>query len=403
MTTETKMNASEALSRAHTTLASQIGMIMDMPPNSAKTAIGAFGTLLQANVQMVLECINSDIDDYDKLCDMAEKLDEELLQSQAKRNELLSQIASLKSEQEAEKAALLGQLEEAERAVQDAQNAAAKAEQQRIAANLAQRNAERELKQLKELDPVGLKNKLKAKNVRVDELVSETVALKNDVSHYRHQINQLNSRLTSALAAIDEQDAELLRRQEIINEQATYKHFELLWGEHLRKDYRDDSGALWWVYLLAQGANTNSQEFINDLPWKLHLMRADGSGCSIMISQWLIPILPAVPAADIAPMDAIKDMHHFIIDALQYSHPHLLARAEWAQELPISELGLTPKLTEALIAGGISNMWEAARRQPSALMQIKGVGHKGAEQIRNACTVKAAAWLAQYQQQQEAA
>lgn len=78
MTEQAKMTAGEAASLAHTSLATQIGHILQMPAGPAKVAIGSFESLLTANMTMIIEASNGMIDDQGVLIDQLEARDKEI-------------------------------------------------------------------------------------------------------------------------------------------------------------------------------------------------------------------------------------------------------------------------------------------------------------------------------------
>ena len=172
---------------------------------------------------------------------------------------------------------------------------------------------------------------------------------------------------------------------------ARFNEISLLWGKHLRNHYHDDNGIRWNVYLVEGGIQSDKSYLLNDLSWKLHAMRSDATGCTVMLSEWMSPIFPSVIAKDI-PMEAIRDIHAFMLDALAITHPHLQPRAEWAQTVHISEIGLNAKVQGLLEDAGITDLWKLMVNQSDKLLAIKGIGAKLADQIISAGQAAVRQW-----------
>lgn len=200
-----------------------------------------------------------------------------------------------------------------------------------------------------------------------------------------------------------------MQRQLVIDDMARFKEVSLLWGKHLRKHYTDEQGIRWNIYLVENGIQSDKPYLLNDLDWKLHAMRSDATGCTVMLSEWLSPVFPGAVAQHI-PMEAIHDIHAFMLDALALTHPQLQPRAEWAQTVHISELGLNAKVQGLLTEAGITDLWKLMVNQSDKLLAIKGIGTKLADQIISAGQAAVRQWekeqaetCQQPEQQKEAA
>lgn len=95
MTEQAKLTAGEAATLAHTSLATQLGHIMQMPDGPAKAAIGSFESLLTANMTMIVEASNAMIDEQNALIDLVEARDEELASLQSTLTESRVQYEAL--------------------------------------------------------------------------------------------------------------------------------------------------------------------------------------------------------------------------------------------------------------------------------------------------------------------
>ncbi|MGE6098601.1 hypothetical protein ACLH0B_05060 [Aeromonas salmonicida] len=387
----TTLNPSEATSLALHTLTSQIRNILLMPDGPAKAAIGSFETLLTANLTMISEAANAHIDEFNTLIGELEGRDGELLTQAALVSELHQQVAEAEMRIAAAQEETTAKLEVAEAAVYAATRKADGAQASLNAANIQIRELERRIKAYKEMDPEGLKRKVTEQRKKLEERLAAITAGKNEISGYRRDNTKLSASVTELTAIISQQQADLDARQQIINDMALFKDVSLLWGKHLRKHYTDEKGVRWNIYVVEGGIQSDKSYLLNDLDWKLHAMRSDATGCTVMLSEWLSPVFPGAVAQDI-PMEAIRDIHSFMLDALAITHPQLQPRAEWAQTVHISEIGLNAKVQGLLEGAGITDLWKLMVNQSDKLLAIKGIGIKLADQIISAGQAAVRQW-----------
>ncbi len=387
----TTLNPSEATSLALHTLTSQIRNILLMPDGPAKAAIGSFETLLNANLTMISEAANAHIDEFNTLIGELEGRDGELLTQAALVSDLRQQVAEAEMRIAAAQEETTAKLEVAEAAVYAATRKADGAQASLNAANIQIRELERRIKAYKEMDPEGLKRKVTEQRKKLEERLAAITAGKNEISGYRRDNTKLSASVTELTAIISQQQADLDARQQIINDMALFKDVSLLWGKHLRKHYTDEKGVRWNIYVVEGGIQSDKSYLLNDLDWKLHVMRSDATGCTVMLSEWLSPVFPGAVAQDI-PMEAIRDIHSFMLDALAITHPQLQPRAEWAQTVHISEIGLNAKVQGLLEGAGITDLWKLMVNQSDKLLAIKGIGIKLADQIISAGQAAVRQW-----------
>ncbi|MEI4974400.1 hypothetical protein U1437_08860 [Aeromonas caviae] len=389
MTTE--LNPSEATSLALNTLTSQIRNIMLMPDGPAKAAIGSFETLLTANLTMISEAANTHIDEFNTLIGELEGRDSELLTQAALVSELRQQVAeaeqrivAARQEGAAELEAKAGELYKAQRALNEI-------EAKFSALQFTSRQTDRQLADLKTMDPAGMKRRIKEKNDQLELQRTAIAKHKSNEAAYRAEVLKLERRIKDLLDAINEQDRELERRHGVIMELESCRDAKLVWFKHLAKTYKGEDGTLWNVYLVDHGLQSNLPYLINDLNWKLHAMKSDGSGCSVMLSQWMNPIYPA-PYGSGAPDDMTRDIFAFMQEALEQSHPHLQPRTEWAKTVSIHECGLPPRTIKPLEEAGIDTLYKVMSHQGNKLDKVKGIGQKLVGQIVYACELKVKLW-----------
>ena len=404
----TTLNPSEATSLALNTLTSQIRNILLMPDGPAKAAIGSFETLLNANLTMISEAANAHIDEFNTLIGELEGRDGELLTQAALVSQLRQQvaeaeqrIAAARQEGAAELEAMADELYKAQRILNDVQTKYG-------ALQYATRQLERQLADLNAMDPAGMKRRIKEKNELLEEQRTAIAKHKSNEASYRAEVLKLGRRISELLSAINEQDRELERRHTVIMELESARAAKLIWHKHLGKTYKGEDGTLWDVYMVDHGLKSNLPYLINDLSWKLHAMKSDGSGCSVMLSQWMNPIYPTPYGAG-APDAMTQDIFAFMQEALEQSHPHLQPRTEWAKTVSIHECGLPPRTIKPLEEAGIDTLYKVMSHQGNKLDKVKGIGAKLVGQIVYACELKVKLWEEQFaaskqeEQHQEAA
>lgn len=404
----TTLNPSEATSLALHTLTSQIRNILLMPDGPAKAAIGGFETLLTANLTMISEAANAHIDEFNTLIGELEGRDGELFTQTALVSELRQQVAeaeqrivAARQEGAAELEAKAGELYKAQRALNEI-------ETKFSALQITSRQTDRQLADLKAMDPAGMKRRIKEKNDQLELQRTAIAKHKSNEAAYRAEVLKLERRIKDLLDAINEQDRELESRHGVIMELESCRDAKLVWFKHLAKTYKGEDGTLWNVYLVDHGLQSNLPYLINDLNWKLHAMKSDGSGCSVMLSQWMNPIYPTPYGAG-APDDMTRDIFAFMQEALEQSHPHLLPRTEWAKTVSIHECGLPPRTIKPLEEAGIDTLYKVMSHQGNKLDKVKGIGEKLVGQIVYACEIKVKLWEEQFaasrqpEQRQEAA
>ncbi|MFQ2555931.1 hypothetical protein ACK303_12980 [Aeromonas caviae] len=397
----TTLNPSEATSLALNTLTSQIRNILLMPDGPAKAAIGSFETLLNANLTMISEAANAHIDEFNTLIGELEGRDGELLTQAALVSELRRQVAeaeqritTARQEGATGLEAKADELYKAQRALNDVQT-------KYSALQYSARQLERQLADLNAMDPAGMKRRIKEKNELLEEQRTAIAKHKSNEAAYRAEVLKLERRAQELLGVINDQDRELERRHTVIMELESARAAKLVWHKHLANTYKGEDGMLWNVYLVDHGLKSNLPYLINDLNWKLHAMKSDGSGCSVMLSQWMNPIYPTPYGAG-APDDMTQDIFAFMQEALEQSHPHLQPRTEWAKTVSIHECGLPPRTIKPLEEAGIDTLYKVMSHQGNKLDKVKGIGEKLVGQIVYACELKVKLWEEQFAANQQA-
>lgn len=398
MTTE--LNPSEATGLALNTLTSQIRNILLMPDGPAKAAIGSFETLLTANMTMIIEAANAHINEFNVLVGELEARDSELLTQAILVSELRQQVAEAEQRIAAARQEGAAELEAKEAELYKAQRAMNEVETKFSALQYTSRQLERQLADFNAMDPAGMKRRIKEKNELLEVQRTAIAKHKGNEAAYRSEVLTLERRINELLGSINDQDRELERRHTVIMELESARAAKLVWHKHLGNTYKGEDGTLWNVYLVDYGLRSNLPYLINDLNWKLHAMKSDGSGCSVMLSQWMNPIYPIPYGAD-APDDMTRDIFAFMQEALEQSHPHLQPRTEWAKTVSIHECGLPPRTIKPLLEAGIDTLYKVMSHQGNKLDKVKGIGEKLVGQIIYACDLKVKLWEEQFAASQQ--
>ena len=399
MSNEQKIELSQAINLALNTITQQIRMLSDLPADSCKLAVAGLEPIVGANFSMVADAANEQADEMDGLITELESRDNEILKHLSARDTLQAQLDAALASVEAARAESQGRIEELETDIFNIQRTANSFEAKLGAANLTMRRVNAELTELKGMDPVGMKRRIKEKNDLLEKQRSAIAHYKSNEAAYRKDITKLETRLKEMINATVTQDEELANRQQIIDELVIAGDLEKLWGEHLRKHYNDESGQRWNIYLANHGIQTDKPYLLNDLNWKLMAMRQDGLGCIVLVSEWLTPIFPIGDIGREIPMAAINDIHAFMCDAVSKTHPMLMPRAEWAQTVSIHELHLPAKTIPLLEQEGIITLWKVLAYGTDKLGAIKGMGPKTVGQVLNACEMAVKAWEVDWNKQ----
>lgn len=397
----TTLNPSEATSLALNTLTSQIRNILLMPDGPAKAAIGSFETLLTANLTMISEAANAHIDEFNELIGQLEARDGELHAKATLVSELRQQVTVADQRITTAQQEGFTALEAKEAELYKLQRTLNDVQTKYSALQYSSRQLERQLADLNAMDPAGMKRRTKEKNELLEKQRTAIAKHKSNEAAYRAEVLKLERRISELLGVINDQDRELERRHTVIMELESARAAKLVWHKHLANTYKGEDGMLWNVYLVDHGLKSNLPYLINDLNWKLHAMKSDGSGCSVMLSQWMNPIYPTPYGAG-APDQMTRDIFAFMQEALEQSHPHLQPRTEWAKTVSIHECGLPPRTIKPLEEAGIDTLYKVMSHQGNKLDKVKGIGEKLVGQIVYACELKVKLWEEQFAASQHA-
>lgn len=402
MSSEEKINPSQAANLALNTITSQIRLLADMPAENCKMAVAGLEPIINASFSMVMDACNEQVDECNGLIDIIEARDSDLSMSEAARASLRSQLADAGRLADEKQAGLRLQLEDLETQLFNAQRQASSVGSKLEASMVTVRQLEREIKAYKELDPAGMKNRIKEKDKTLEELRAAIAKHKSNEASYRKQILGLENRIKEMIGVSNMQDAELSRRAEAISELEQNRDVKAIWYRYFNQTFYGEDGVGWNVYVVDHGLRSTMSYLVNDLNWKIHAMRQDGGGCVVMIGQWL-NVVYAKPWGDKAPQEMTETINAFMLEVLAKSHPHLQARAEWAQTVSIHELGLSSRIINLLEGADLDTLYKVMSHQGGRLDNIKGLGEKLVGQVIYACELSVKAWEQEHNAAEEAA
>lgn len=386
-----KINPSQAASLALNTITNQIRLPSSMPAEHCQQAVAGLEPIVTANFAMVVDASNDQIDEFNALIDELEARDDELLAQAKVVAELRNQLVSAASQSDAEKAELVAKAEDLDGQLFELKRAAMTLQNKVEAAKVSARANEKELIELRAMDPASLKRRIKDKDKLLEEQRKAIAKHKSNEAAYRKDILDVEAKKAELIRSIRMQDEELDRRAAAIAELESYRHVKTIWFQHLNRTFYGADGVGWNVYVVDYGLKSKTSYLVNDLDWKIHAMRQDGGGCAVMISQWLNVVYP-MPWGDKAPTEMTEAINGFMLEALEKSHAHLLPRAEWAKTVSIHELGLSARITNLLEAAGFLTLYKVMSHQGGQLNNIKGLGEKLVGQVVYACELAVKAW-----------
>ena len=155
--TEQRLEPGAAASLALNTLSAQVTAIINAASGAAKVQAESLMTLLNSNIGMIIEAANDQVDEINELIDQLEQRDSSLLKQSNLVIDLRKKIEELISLQEEAEAQHQASLQEEQSARLDAEGKTARTETKLVAANAESQRLNRELKELKSLDPAGTK------------------------------------------------------------------------------------------------------------------------------------------------------------------------------------------------------------------------------------------------------
>lgn len=346
------INPSVAISRAFSATHTQIQAALN---NLANQQAYVEETLLQHEQQVIAE--------YNEAVSINEKLNGELDAKDQAISALRIEIHNIKEQQaDFETRALV------------AEKNASKTESKLVAERLRASDAERELKRLKELNPDRLSKSNKEKTKLLDMQRRELTSLRTSLLDERRENNKQAGKVTELCKTLEEY-------AQVIEKYRARDKAKVIFDKHLKEAYpvtlRGEEMPA-FVYLIPGGLQSFDDSLLN-LDWKIFVMTATGEGTAVMIDRWLCPTAPKTEVTESWPSVLNTNITEFALEALEGSHPELVARHEWAKTVSVSDI-CPEKQAQLLLDNDLPTLKDVMFNV-HRLKTMRGIGDKTASVI----------------------
>lgn len=353
MTTQTTV--ATALQAALNPARYQLGIASDKTEGTANTAVKAAITMVDQAEQLAIEQYNTEVDDYNRLCDQLEETDAALAKAESELKELKGSIEDLQDE---------------------AKRTAQQGEKDMAAAKVAhtQMNSTREeLKALKAMQPEKLKKKVSEQRKRLDERQKLLDEQRTKIRGLKSQLEESETKrtvLVAHTAQVEEENKELKARLQYHD------------GDVEQKVWHGNDGLEMYLYTFEWGLAFRPAsaeiKIINDINWHFEVRTNYGICVLVSVTEWLAPFYPP---CDYLSENWNNEIHDELVEKIaervELSHPHLYERVEWAKNQYLEDMDLNEKHIEALNAAGFQSIYSVLHVPPAKLLGI--VKSKGEE------------------------
>ena len=395
--TEQRLEPGAAASLALNTLSAQVTAIINAASGAAKVQAESLMTLLNSNIGMIIEAANDQVDEINELIDQLEQRDSSLLKQSNLVIDLRKKIEELIRSQEEAEAQHQAALQAEQSARLDAEGVSARLETKLVAASAENQRIARELKDLKALDPAGMKKRLTAKQKELDSAKAAQVELRSQ-----------NMKLKTKSVSDDKKIAELVKTVEMA--QANIDMLEgdtgirSLADKHLKKNfYGTDTGDRWYCYVIP-GSLSAYADYILETDWTMFIVNQNGLGCTVMLTDWLEPVIPKSDFTMMIPSPLVEAIKEFTAEAMADKFNHLFVRKDHFSGISVRELpGIQSKYLDCLEAANIKTVSDVMLTRTERLAMVKGLGQKTAHNVFTAAKHMVELWEKERADIQEAA
>lgn len=344
------------------------------------STIDTTAMLINQVEQMVIELTNRDFDDYNQLIDQAEALDDRVVKLEG---EVKSLNEKLESANEAN-VALEG-----------------RAHDLLIDINIkkaALREANKELSELKAIDP----KRLKDKNVNLKKELEEKRGILNDqrlkireLTKTVNHLNTANGKAASKNLELSNQNNELKDMIRISDGNTVQKAF--VGTADAPKNLEFYIHTLNWGVTSTKNGSESTDTLLSDINWHTILRTTYGVDALIRFTKWLSPVIPEesyYPLSRFISNEIIIALHVYCLENVERSHPQLIQRVEWAKGVSILDVdGVSERHLDALIDGGFKSLYDVMKSVSGSIeARCKGLGEKAEREIRFVCEKFAKTW-----------
>lgn len=177
--TKQRLEPGAAASLALNTLLSQVTALVAMSSGALRLQLESLEQIIRSNIAMIEEASDGQVDDYNELSDELTRAYQDLDTKQASIINLRESVQNLKAELEAISQQHQAALQAEQSARLDAEGKTARTETKLVAANAENQRIAKDLKDLKALDPAGMKKRLTAKQKELDSAKGAQVELRS--------------------------------------------------------------------------------------------------------------------------------------------------------------------------------------------------------------------------------
>ena len=384
--TEQRLEPGAAATLAHNTLSAQISALINITTGAAQAQANGLQMLLDSNMAMVVEASNEQADAINTMIDELESRDRDLISSGIKLSAAHEEIA-----------AHAGKIAVAESLRLDAESALATAELKNTAARAEVARLERELKALKSLDPEGTRKRIKAKQAELDKAKKQVVTMQSSNIKLKAKSIEDDKKINTLCKTIEKAQADI---DALLGDQ----RIDALWRKHLNFNfYGQDSGEYWYAYTTNHGLSAYAP-YILATDWTIFIVNQNGCGATVLITEWLEPVVPLAEHTKLIPSPMVKAISAFATEALGAKADHLLERKRHFSSISVRTLpGIQNKYLDALEESGIKTITDVMINRDDRIQTIKGIGTKTANIIYTAAANMVALWEREQEEVKEAA
>lgn len=360
-------------------------------------ALGAADTLL-VDIQMQA---NAEISQFNDLCDELDKKNLALGLAQSEVKELRTQLArgteELREEYEGKLFAAEKRRDELELIVGELNSRIANQKTALETLQAQLRGLERDYKRVLAMEPEKLAKKLADAKKETRELREEHrtmgQALRKEQSA---RIASSNEVMTMTLAMQRLRDDNQLLALELSKVNAA-SNIQFV----AKQD--DSRDLLFWLQRFGHGLSNNTElrkrvpAIVENISFNYIIASDLGFSINTRVSEWCWPVYNNFEGfSKFAPPEMFTALKDLFESELTVTHPQLVRRAQWAATVAVGSIPEMPIKAPALLEGTVfETLYDVVRREPEALLTVKGIGNAMARLIYEACLNMAKAWEAE--------
>lgn len=162
----------------------------------------------------------------------------------------------------------------------------------------------------------------------------------------------------------------------------------------------DSRDLLFWLQRFGHGLSNNPElrkrvpAIVENINFNYVIASDLGFSINTRISEWCWPVYNNFESfSKYAPPEMFAALNDLFESELTATHPQLVRRAQWAETVAVGDIPDMPAKAPALLEGTVFNtLYDVVRREPEALLTVKGIGNAMARLIYEACLKMAKAW-----------